>query len=232
MGTFSRLRYVIAANVNSMLERAENPEKLLRALVREMEEARDEARAASSEFLAEESTIKRQMENCQEQLAHWNKRAELAVEEGRDDLARAALITRGEYQQKLENLNGQHQEAKNRLQQIKGDMNTLNEKLNKAKQVLQEISKKPVKAKASGPRAAIPQSPHDRKINRAFSRFERLEAQVDNLEARVNSYEFVPVAEDPWKELEQPGSEQLEKELQALKAKLGKPAVAVVEHNS
>ena len=91
MGTFSRLRYVIAANVNALIEKAEDPEKLLRALIREMEDASEEARMACAELLAEQQRLQRLETRLSEDGDEWQRRAENAVAQGRDDLARAAL---------------------------------------------------------------------------------------------------------------------------------------------
>ena len=91
MGAFSRLRYVIAANVNALIEKAEDPEKLLRALIREMEDASEEARMASADLLAEQQHLERLESQLSDEVAQWQRRAENAVTEHRDDLARAAL---------------------------------------------------------------------------------------------------------------------------------------------
>ena len=96
MGSFSRLRYVIAANLNSLLEKAEDPEKLLRALIREMEEPGEDARMAVAELLAEQQHLERRCAGFEQEMAEWQDRAEQAVEAERDDLARAALKARAE----------------------------------------------------------------------------------------------------------------------------------------
>ena len=96
MGTFSRLRYVVAANVNALLEKAEDPEKLLRALIREMEDASEEARVASADLLAEQQRLTRLESQLETEAAQWRQRAENAVVQDRDDLARAALKAHAE----------------------------------------------------------------------------------------------------------------------------------------
>ena len=91
MGTFSRIRYVIAANMNALLEKAEDPEKLLRALIREMEDAGEDARLAVADLLAEQAHMERQAQRLEKETAEWQERAEQAVAAERDDLARAAI---------------------------------------------------------------------------------------------------------------------------------------------
>ncbi len=85
MGAFSRIRYVIAANVNSLIEKAEDPEKLLRALIREMEDASEEARMACAELLAEQQRLQRLETRLDKDGDEWQRRAENAVAQGRDD---------------------------------------------------------------------------------------------------------------------------------------------------
>ena len=91
MGSFSRLRYVIAANVNSLLEKAEDPEKLLKALIRDMEDASEDARIASADLLAEQTHLQRLQERYAKEISEWSARAEKSVQTNRDDLARTAL---------------------------------------------------------------------------------------------------------------------------------------------
>ena len=88
MGTISRFRHVVSANVNAMLERAEDPQKMLSALVREMEDALAEARAAAGELLGERKRFERRLSQIQRQQQDWTERAEKAVVRDRDDLAR------------------------------------------------------------------------------------------------------------------------------------------------
>ena len=101
MGAISRVRYVIAANVNSLLEKAENPEKLLKALIREMEDAAEDARLASAELLAEQAHLKRAAVQLESEITEWQERAEKAVATSRDDLARAALKAKSELTENL-----------------------------------------------------------------------------------------------------------------------------------
>ena len=99
MGSFSRLRYVIAANVNSLLEKAEDPEKLLKALIRDMEDASDDARIASADLLAEQTHLQRLQERYEREIEEWSARAQKSVETNRDDLARTALKAKSELEQ-------------------------------------------------------------------------------------------------------------------------------------
>lgn len=216
MGTFSRLRYVIAANVNSLLEKAEDPEKLLRALIREMEDASEDARIGCAELLAEEQRLQRSEKKLSDEVQRWQQRAENAVTEDRDDLARSALKARNELSaQHAAVIDEQHQ-IRNRVSQMENDMVTLKSKLAEAKVKLKSMQT------GSSPKAAVIEakerlSPGEKKMRRAMDRFDRLQTQVDNLEARVRSYEVGGEATAPWGGDDQPMDPAIESELEALK---------------
>ena len=219
MGAISRLRYVIAANVNALLEKAEDPEKLLRALIREMEDASEEARVACADLLAEQQHLDRIERQLGEEKSEWQHRAERAVSEGRDDLARAALKASQDISQRHDAVVRDQAEVRDRVQHMENDMVTLKGKLADAKAKLKalQVGQSP----ASSPKREEKLSPTERKVRRAMSRFDRLETQVENLEARVRSYEVGGKAPSVWDQPFDPDP-VVEEELAALKARLGK----------
>jgi len=220
MGAFSRLRYVIAANVNSLIEKAEDPEKLLRALIREMEDASEEARAACAELLAEQQRLDRLETQLVDETTQWQGRAEKAVKQNRDDLARAALKAKTELSQRHTAVTDEQKHLRERVAQMEADMATLKAKLADAKSKLKGLSagKSPGTVTAS---AAENLTPGERKIRRAMGRFDRLQSQVDNLEARVRSYEVGGTVTSTWSESTAGAKDpMIEEELDRLKKKL------------
>jgi len=219
MGTFSRLRYVVAANVNALLEKAEDPEKLLRALIREMEDASEEARLASADLLAEQQRLARLESDVSSESGQWRERAENAVVQNRDDLARVALKARAELDARHRAIVDEQTRLAERITQMDQDMLTLKGKLAEAKARLKKMS---VEAPRNGKApTAEHATPGERKMRRAMQRFDRLQAQVDNLEARVRSYEVGGAAPDVWQD--QPaeqGDPAVEAELQQMKERL------------
>ena len=217
MGTFSRLRYVVAANVNALIEKAEDPEKLLRALIREMEDASDEARAASAGLLAEQQRLERLESRLQEELEQWQQRAEDAVSQDRDDLARAALKARVEIDAPHAAAASERSELAQRIEQMEQDMHTLKGKLAEAKTKLKgmQSGKSPRRVNSE---AATPSSPGERRMRRAMDRFDRLQSQVDKLEARVRSYEVGGPQPAVWNDPQPPQADPaIEAELEKLK---------------
>src|SRR5210317_2212820 len=220
MGAFSRLRYVIAANVNSLIEKAEDPEKLLRALIREMEDASEEARQACAELLAEQQHLDRLENQLAEEVDQWQGRAEKAVAEDRDDLARAALKARAELSHRHESVIDEQKNVRARVTQMEEDMLTLKSKLAESKSKLKGLETGKTPRSVTAP-ARERLSPGERKIRRAMGRFDRLQAQVDNLEARVASYEVGGTVTSGWSAPAQKAADpEIEEELERLKKRV------------
>jgi len=225
MGSFSRLRYVIAANVNALLEKAEDPEKLLRALIRDMEDATEDARLASADLLAEQAHLQRMKERFEREITEWEARAEKAVTTQRDDLARTALKAKAELEQALHSAQSESENLDTRITQLEFDMATLKNKLSEAKSKLKDITLRQ-SPDGAGPskRADRSLSSGERKVRRAMSRFERLQSQVERLEARVRSYEVGGAMVNAWENADMPVEPSVEAELEQLKKKLAPKA--------
>ena len=224
MGAFSRLRYVIAANVNSLIEKAEDPEKLLRALIREMEDASEDARQACAELLAEQQHLTRLEAQLTEELDQWQGRAEKAVAENRDDLARAALKAKAELTRRHDSVVQEQENVRARVKQMEEDMLTLKTKLAESKSKLKGLEAGKTPGAVSAP-AREKLSPGERKIRRAMGRFDHLQAQVDNLEARVRSYEVGGTVASSWTDAQADTRDPvIEEELDRLKKRVAESA--------
>ena len=221
MGTFSRLRYVIAANVNALIEKAEDPEKLLRALIREMEDASEEARIASAEILAEQMHFDRLSAQLASEAEQWQKRAEKAVTDQRDDLARAALRARSEVVDRSEAVKLELRQLQDRLTQMESDMETLKGKMAEAKLKLKNLYVRPPRNGTARPEAQMILSPSEKRVRQALGRFDRLQTQVENLEARVRSYEVGGPSPSTWDSGPVLADPAVEEELQRMKERMG-----------
>lgn len=221
MSTLSRIRYVLAANMNAALERAENPHRMLRALVREMEDTIDEARAAVVDARAEEKRLTRLAERLQSRSAKWDSQAEKALGQGREDLARAAIGQKRSYAEQAEEVEADRGRAAGQAQRIEKDIASLEVKLQEARQ---RLHKTPEKATVAAPEPKRERSYAERRLSKIMGRFERFESRMDHLEARIEAYDVgepkiaAVVPEDP----------QVEQELQDLKDRLSKPVSAAV----
>ena len=221
MGSFSRLRYVIAANVNSLLEKAEDPEKLLRALIRDMEDASEDARLASSDLLAEQTHLQNMKNRYEREIDEWTARAEKAVETNRDDLARTALKAKAELEQALNSAVDEAANLDARITQLEFDMAQLKNKLAEAKTKLKDLTTRPSSPGKGHPgHPELELSPAERKVRRAMGRFDRLQSQVERLEARVRSYEVGGEVTNVWADEDTPADPSIEAELERLKNRI------------
>lgn len=214
MGTFSRFRHVVSANVNALLERAEDPEKMLKALVREMEDALGEAREAAAGISAERKQLERRIEQLDEETAEWQVRAEKALDKGHEDLARQALARKMTLTEEQQSCRESLQQAQSSVGQIEADIQRLEERLKQAKAKQKEqLQKQPVRQ--------IPvtyRSPAERRLANVMTRFNELETRMEQMESRVESYDLGRTPSVPFTE---EVNEQVEEELAALKARVG-----------
>ena len=217
MGAFSRIRYVIAANVNALIEKAEDPEKLLKALIREMEDAGEDARLATADLLAEQTHLERLQTQFESEITEWQERAEKAVAQDRDDLARTAIKAKADLEQRCLAAADECRALDERVSLLEKDMTTLKQKLSEAKSKLREMASRPAAKPSATPYDETALSPAERKIRQAMGRFDRLQSQVERLEARVRSYEVGGPAPPAWKDNTENTDPAIEAELSKLK---------------
>ena len=221
MGTFSRFRHVVSANVNALLEKAENPDKMLKALVREMEDAMTEAREAASSLLGQEKTLARRVGALREKQDQWDQRAQQALEKDREDLARQALGHKTAAAEEQAACEQSLEQARAGVTQVNSDIERLEQRLNEARRKQSEWQKSAPERQAH----KRYESPADRQLSSVMGRFERLEAQMDHLEARVESYDLGR-PDQPWpQDLDSlQADEKVEAELAELKIRVRKSA--------
>lgn len=217
MGMFSRLTDIINANINSLLDKAENPEKMIRLIIQEMEETLVEVRTSAAKQIAEKKTLTRQLRAQTEKSAQWQEKAELAISKGRDDLARQALVAKQQCQPVIEDLEAQLAQVEELLESIQNDTARLQDKLNEAKQRQEACLKR---QKTAEVRLKVRETVKFEQIDDAILRFEKFQQKVDGLEAQVEAYDMTEAKslEAQFQELE--SEESIEEELQAIKKKV------------
>jgi phage shock protein A len=221
MGIFSRLSDIVNSNLNSMLDRAEDPEKIVRLIIQEMEETLVEVRSAAARSIAEKKEVARRIEQLEAADAEWQRKAELALEKGREDLAKGALVARGravEAAAALKRDLGQIDEA---LAKANEDMGKLQAKLSEAKNKQKAIE---IRRRTAQERIRVRTQLHDGRIDDALSRYAHIERKLDELEGKVDAYDLGRPRglEDEFADLE--AESAVEKELAELKARLGRKA--------
>ena len=182
MGIFSRTRDIIAANMTDLLDKAEDPAKMIRMIIMEMEETLVEVRAAAARSIAEQKEKRRQTAVIGHLQASWTERAELALEKGRDDLARAALIEK----QKLAGMAGELQEEIDAinatLRESEADIAKLQAKLREARTRQAAIANR---MESAHHRARMREMYAGQRTEEAFASFALLERQADLAEGEA-----------------------------------------------
>lgn len=218
MGIFSRMGDIINSNINAMLDRAEDPEKIVRLIVQEMEDTLVEVRAAAARSIAEKKELYRKVEQFEAAQADWQAKAELAVSKGRDDLAKGALVAKGKAAEAAEALKGELAQVEAALAKTNDDLVQLQAKLAEAKQKQKAMD---IRRKSAQDRIRVRTQLHDGRIEDALSRYEMVERKLDELEGRAEAFDLGrggKSLEEEFVELE--GEGKVEEELAALKQRL------------
>lgn len=220
MGMFSRISDIVQANINAMLDKAEDPEKVIRLITQEMEETLVEVRSQAAGYIAEKKQIDRKIDYLNKQASQWHSKAELAIEKDREELAKAALVEKQGYISKAEELMQQKAQIDEMLSKIQEDTARLQEKLAEAKQKQKALVNR---KNTSAARLKIKEVEHSDKINQAMSRFEQYEQRIDYLEAQVDAFEVVGSSANASSLTEQfaalEKNDEIEKELEEMKKK-------------
>ncbi|HLY55433.1 MAG TPA: phage shock protein PspA [Stellaceae bacterium] len=217
MGMFSRISDIVNSNINAILDRAEDPEKIIRLIIQEMEDTLVEVRSSTVKTIAEKKELERKIAAVEHDRDDWQAKAELALTKDREDLAKGALQIKTRLQQELEILNRQMQQVEEGLAKQTEDVRTLQAKLADAKAREQSMV---ARHQTATNRLKIRGSLYDSRVTDAFARFDQVERSLDHLEGRVDLYDMTKPTSvaDELAELET--QHQIDSELAALKAKV------------
>jgi len=187
MGIFTRFSDIVNSNINAILDKAEDPEKIVRLMIQEMEDTLVEVRSAAARSIADKKDLNRKLEALDGELGEWEQKAELALRKGREDLAKAALVEKSRVAQASEALRQDYVAVDEGLAKLNDDIARLESKLADAK-----ARQKALLAihKTASSRLAARKKIHDFKIEDAMVRFEQYTRRIDDVEGRVESYDM------------------------------------------
>jgi phage shock protein A len=216
MGIFSRTRDIIAANVTDLLDRAEDPSKMIRMIILEMEETLVEVRASAARTIADQKEMRRHIIKLESLQEGWIEKAQLALSKGREDLAKAALVEKQKAGDMAEQLKAQITVLDDALRASEADIAKLQTKLREARARQSSLM---TRMESAQNRLRVREMYDGEKVHDAFSRFDQLERRVDFAEGRADAMGLGA----PPKTLEEEiadlqSNDKVEAELEALKA--------------
>jgi phage shock protein A len=217
MGIFSRTRDIVAANMTDLLDRAEDPAKMIRMIILEMEETLVEVRASAARTIADQKEMRRHIAKLEKLQENWTEKAELALSKDREDLAKAALIERQKATDMAEQLKAEIEVLDDALQASEADIAKLQQKLREARARQNSIV---TRLESAHNRMKLREAYSGARTEDAFSRFDQLERRVDFAEGRADAAGMgePKTLEDQFSELR--SSDKVDAELEALKARI------------
>ncbi len=217
MSIFSRLSDIINANLNALLEKAEDPEKIIRLMIQEMEDTLVELRSAAAKTIAERKERQRRIEWLEQEQLEWERKAELAVKKEREDLAKAALMEKARLGDQVEAINRELQVVEHQLEKLNEDIGKLQSKLSDAKNRQRTLV---MRHKHAGTRLRAKGQLYDDKLNDVLHRFESAERRIEESESRVEAYDLGRKRNLSEEIDDLEASERVDDELQQLKARV------------
>ncbi len=185
MGIFDRLKTVISSNINALISKAENPEKMLNQMIIDMNEQLIESKKAVAMAIADEKKLEREMMENKAKAEEWEKKPMLAVRAGRDDLAKEALLRKQEFEGYSVQLAQQWEAQKQSVEKLKEALRQLQTKIEEANRKKNILI---ARAKRAEAQERINQTMSSLAGNKsAFETFERMERKVDEIEARAEA---------------------------------------------
>ena len=187
MGIFSRLSDIINSNINSLLDKAEDPEKMIRMVIQEMEETLVEVRSTSARIIADKKELGRRNSKLEKQAEDWQLKAELALSKDREDLAKAALLEKTAINDVIQLVQEDTRKLDDSLTKLTSEIEQLQTKLNDARARQKAIL---MRHKATQSRRSVNTQLHSRSVDDALNKFDHYEKKIEVMESEIEASEI------------------------------------------
>ena len=187
MGIFTRFSDIVNSNINAILDKAEDPEKIVRLMIQEMEDTLVEVRSAAARSIADKKDLNRKLGQLEQERDDWDAKAELALRKSREDLARAALVEKSRATSAADIIRADYAAVDEGLAKLNDDISRLEKKLDDAKTRQKALL---ARHKTANSRLAARKKIHDYKIDDAMIRFEQYTRRIDDVEGRIEAYDL------------------------------------------
>ncbi|PMH46723.1 phage shock protein PspA [Vibrio sp. 10N.286.49.B3] len=215
MGIFSRFADIINSNISSLLDKAEEPEKMIRLIIQEMEDTLVEVRTNSARSLADKKELARKIKSMTDLVSDWQQKATLALVKQREDLARSALIEKQKVEDLLKGLHQEQELVEETIDKLAGEIAKLESKIAETRAKQQALT---IRSQTAFNRRDVQKQMHSGRTNEAMAKFEQYSRKVDELEAEADTYAQAGQNKSLDQEFaELKAQDDIEKELEKLK---------------
>jgi phage shock protein A len=217
MGIFSRFRDIVTSNLNAMLDKAEDPEKMIKLMIQEMEDTLIEIKASCARTMASRARVNRALEVARSHNDTWGEKAQMALGKGREDLAREALVEKRNYQEQIQHLEGEARQLGGMVEQYQADIQQLEEKLDTTRKKHRLLVQRHLQARK---RQKVQGKIRQTETSDALVRFDQFENRIERMEAEASLVNVAPKPnlEEEFRKIK--NDDEIEKELEQLKQDL------------
>lgn len=218
MGIFSRFADIVNSNISALLDKAEDPEKMIRLIIQEMEDTLVEVRTNSAKAIADKKELARKVESMEAAIDEWQQKATLALTKQREDLARSALIEKQKLQDMLKGLHTEQTLVEETIDKLTGEISKLETKITETRAKQQALA---IRSQTASNRRDVQKHLHTARTSEAMAKFEQYARKIDEMEAEADLYAKTGNAKSLDQEFaELQAQDEIEKELEKLKKQM------------